>query len=304
MTGSSAGRATDRAHPFDPQVARTTLGPVEYAVLGRGAPVIVLHGSPGGIDAAEVMSRFLPRDEVAAVLLSRPGYLGTPLSGRETTDDQADLVVALMDELGLQRAGLLAWSGGGPLGYRMAVRHPGRVTSLVAFAALSGAYRIPPVSLPEQLLLTTSAGEWLLRVLATHQPRHFISGALAAEGTLTRRQLAQRVDEVFADEDKRAFVLDLGPTVGRGGARRDGFRNDLNQFAAIDSLGLESIAVRTLVVHGDADADVGLAHGRYAAERVPGAELLVLETGTHLALWTHPDAASAQARALAVLLGH
>ncbi len=302
MSGTSAGRASSHAHPLDPQVARTSRGPVEYAVLGRGTPVIVLHGSPGGIDAAEVMSRFLPRDEVAAVVLSRPGYLGTPLRGCETPDDQADLVVALMDELGLERAGLLAWSGAGPLGYRMAVRHPGRVTSLVAFAALSGSYRIPPVSLPEQLLLTTAAGEWLLRVLATHQPRHFISGALAAEGTLTRRQLAQRVDEVFADPQKRAFVLDLGPTVGRGGARREGFHNDLDQFAAIGSLDLESVTVPTLVVHGDADADVDIAHGRRAAERVPGAELLVLETGTHLALWTHPDAVAAQARALALLL--
>ena len=302
MTGSSAGRAAPSAHPLDLQVARTGRGPVEYAVRGHGAPVIVLHGTPGGIDAAEVMSRFLPRDEVAAVMLSRPGYLGTPLTGRETVDDQADLVVALMDELGLERAGVLAWSGGGPLGYRMAVRHPSRVTSLVAFAALSGSYRIPPTHLPERLLFTTSAGEWLLRVLATHQPRQFISGALAAEGTLTKSQLAQRVAEVFADEDKRAIVIDLGPTGGRGGARRQGFHNDLDQFAAIDSLDLESVAVPTLVVHGDADADVDIAHGRRAAERVPGAELLVLETGTHLALWTHPDAVVAQARALALLL--
>ncbi len=44
-------------------------------------------------------------------------------------------------------------------------------------------------------------------------------------------------------------------------------------------------------------------HGQNAADRIPGAELLVLETGTHLALWTHPDADAAQARVLALLLG-
>jgi hypothetical protein len=28
-------------------VAETALGPIEYAVVGRGAPVLVVHGSPG-----------------------------------------------------------------------------------------------------------------------------------------------------------------------------------------------------------------------------------------------------------------
>lgn len=63
------------------EVAETALGPVEYAVVGHGTPVLVLHGSPGGIDAAALMARILPRDGVAAILLSRPGYLGTPSMG-------------------------------------------------------------------------------------------------------------------------------------------------------------------------------------------------------------------------------
>jgi pimeloyl-ACP methyl ester carboxylesterase len=285
------------------RVIRTALGPVDYAVLGRGAPVVVLHGSPGGIDAAEVMSRFLPRDEVAAIVLSRPGYLETPLAGGTGIDAQADLVAALLDQLDVDRAGVLAWSGGGPVAYRLAVRHPTRVAGLVLFAALSGAYEMPAPSLPERLLMTTSAGEWLLRVLATHQPRQFISGALAAEGTLSKEQLAQRVDEVFADATKRSFVLALGPTVGRGGARRDGFDNDLEAFREIRSLDLAAVRTPTLLVHGDADGDVDPEHSRYAAEQVPGAELLVLETGTHLALWTHPDADAAQARVLDLLRG-
>ncbi len=41
-------------------IAETSSGPVEYAVVGTGAPVLVLHGSPGGIDAAELMAGFLP----------------------------------------------------------------------------------------------------------------------------------------------------------------------------------------------------------------------------------------------------
>ncbi len=59
---------------------------------------------------------------------------------------------------------------------------------------------------------------------------------------------------------------------------------------------------RRWIIRGDADADVELVHGRYAADRIHGAELLVLETGTHLALYTHPGSDSAQARAVEMLL--
>jgi hypothetical protein len=37
---------------------------------------------------------------------------------------------------------------------------------------------------------------------------------------------------------------------------------------------------------------------------IPGAELLTLQTGTHLALYTHPDAAATQARVVDFLLRH
>jgi len=55
------------------------------------------------------------------------------------------------------------------------------------------------------------------------------------------------------------------------------------------------------LIHGTADTDVPPDHGDHAAATVPGAELLPMETGTHLCLYTHPDAAAAQARAVDVL---
>ena len=48
-----------------PQVIETRLGPVEVAVVGEGAPVLVVHGTPGGWDQAAAMARFLTDAEVA-----------------------------------------------------------------------------------------------------------------------------------------------------------------------------------------------------------------------------------------------
>ncbi len=94
------------------------------------------------------MAGFLPTDEFQAIMPSRPGYLGTPLEGRETIDQQADLHAALLDRLGIERAGVLCWSGGGPSCYRLAVRHPRRVNALVALAAVTKRYPRPGTTSP------------------------------------------------------------------------------------------------------------------------------------------------------------
>ena len=289
-------------HEYVSEVAETALGPVEYAVVGVGTPVVVVHGSPGGIDAAALMARILPRDRVSAILLSRPGYLGTPLDERVTIDAQADLIAALLDHLGIERAGVYSWSGGGPAGYRLAVRHPERVNGLVANAAVSQAYEAPHQDLATRLMFTTSAGQWLLRLLAAHQPEQYIKGELASEGDLTQEQLAQRVEEVLDDPTKRDLALALGPTAVPDAHRRAGYHNDLDQFAAITSLELEKITTPTLVVQGTSDSDLPPAQSTFAAHTIPGAELLTLDTGTHLALYTHPDAGAAQGRVVDLLV--
>jgi pimeloyl-ACP methyl ester carboxylesterase len=287
---------------YTAKIAETALGPIEYAVVGTGAPVLVVHGTPGGIDAAALMARILPTDGVAAVLLSRPGYLGTPLTGRTTIDEQADLLAALLDHLGIARAGVYSWSGGGPAGYRFAVRHPDRVTAVVANAACSRAYHLPDQDVATRLMFNTAPGQWLLRVLAAHGGKQYVEGVVASEGDLTHDQIAKRVDEIFADPAKRQFVTDLGPTALPDRRRRAGYRNDLDQLGGITTLELEKIVAPTLVVQGTADGDLPPSHGYDAARTIPGAELLRLDTGTHLALYTHPDAAAAQTHVVEFLL--
>jgi len=283
-------------------IAETALGPVEYAVVGAGTPVVVVHGTPGGIDAAELMARILPREGVAAILFSRPGYLGNPLADRTTIDAQADLMAALLDHLGIAKAGVYTWSGGGPSGYRFAVRHPDRVTALVANAACSQAYHLPDEDTATRLMVNTAPGQWLMRVLAAHGGKQYLQGVVASEGDLGPDQAARRVEEIFDDPAKRQFVTDLGPTALPDRKRRAGYRNDLDRLAEITTLELEKITAPTLVVQGTADADLPPEHGYLAARTIPGAELLILDTGTHLALYTHPDAATAQARVVEFLV--
>jgi pimeloyl-ACP methyl ester carboxylesterase len=247
------------------------------------------------------MGQFLVDAGFELIAPARPGYQGTALEGRETIDEQADLLAALLDALEIERAALVVWSGGGPSGYRLAVRHRERVASIVASAAVSRAYPKPKASL-DSLVMNTRAGNWLTRFMTDHLPRQMVESTLKAEGELTREELKELVAGAMADERKLAVVLAMDRVVGDFSKdRHEGVSNDWVQFGAISSLELEKISAPTLLVHGTADTDVPPAHSEYAAATIPNADLWTMPSGTHLSLFVHPQAEEAQAQAIATL---
>ncbi|HYI81028.1 MAG TPA: alpha/beta fold hydrolase [Thermoleophilaceae bacterium] len=290
------------APPRTPETIETALGPVEVERAGEGPPVLVVHGTPGGSDQGLAMGRFLVDAGFETIAPSRPGYLGTALDdGRAEIDAQADLHAALLGALGHQSAGVLAWSGGGPSAFRLAVRHPERVSALVVAAGVSQRFAPDKASIDEQLMMDTRAGNWLLRFLASHTPKATVSSTLGAEGDLSRKELRELTREAVGDERQAELVLAMARAAADHAHRGAGIDNDLARFAAIESLELERIGVPTLIVSGDGDVDVAPAHSDHAAATIPGAEHVVLSRGTHLALWVHPDVAAAQARAIDLL---
>ena len=128
-------------------VIETSLGTVEYIDSGQGKPVLFVHGSPGGCDQGAVMGAFLVPRGFRVIALSRPGFLKTPLTETmKSPDQQADLELALMDSLGVERFGVSCWSGGGPSSYRLAAKHPERMTALVVLAGRASATSSPTAS--------------------------------------------------------------------------------------------------------------------------------------------------------------
>ena len=148
-------------------MAETPVGAVEHHDAGTGPAVMFVHGSPGGFDEGELMSRFLVTAGFRVVSLSRPGYLATPLTDANATPDaQAALHAALLDALGLDSVAVACWSGGGPSSYRLAAVHPERVSALVAIAAVSGPYTF--AKSVEGSMLEGRFGRWLIGEMAKH----------------------------------------------------------------------------------------------------------------------------------------
>jgi len=126
--------------PTLPKPERSGYAPVNgiklwYAVFGQGQPVVFLHGGLANSQYWGLQVPVVARQYQVIVLDSR-GH------GRSTRDNRpygydlmADDVVGLLDFLKIQQAAVAGWSDGGILGLDLAIRHPGRVSHVFAFAA-------------------------------------------------------------------------------------------------------------------------------------------------------------------------
>jgi pimeloyl-ACP methyl ester carboxylesterase len=124
---TEAGAATDSATAY----VQTSDGRViAYEELGDpcGAPVFVLHGTPG----SRLSGRHPDPGKVSAaglrlITYDRPGYGGSGRQrGRSVVDCVAD-IAAIGDELGLGQFAVTGGSGGGPHSLAVAARLPERV---------------------------------------------------------------------------------------------------------------------------------------------------------------------------------
>jgi pimeloyl-ACP methyl ester carboxylesterase len=265
------------------ETADTRGGPVEYVERGAGEPVLVVHGSPGGCDQGALLGRFLSDAGFRVVAPSRPGYLGTPLSADNATPAaQAGLWAALMDSLDVERFGVLCWSGGGPSSYTLTIEHPERVTALVALAAVSKPYEFE-TGLAYRLL-SGRVGKWVVDAMRRFAPKQLVKMTVSEEGDLDKDQVKALRDHIWDHPAKRDFVLGLSSTVV---ARRVGLENDQQQFPKL-ALDLARVTTPTLLVHGTADTDVKPEYSEHALAQIPGAEILRVKDGTHLAAYTDP----------------
>ena len=112
------------------EIAYTETGSVE------GPPVILLHG---GLANSEYWGNQVPaltRAGYRAILIDSRGHGRSSRDARPYTYElMASDVVAVMDELKVRRAAVVGWSDGAIIGLVMALKDPGRLTRVFAFAA-------------------------------------------------------------------------------------------------------------------------------------------------------------------------
>lgn len=254
------------------RVVTTSAGPVELRESGRGLPVLVLHGTPGGSDQAIAAAQVLGLDG-RVLAPSRPGYLGTPLTTGVTPSEQADAMVALLDELGVSTAVVLGASGGGMVAVELAARHPSRVRGLVLWSAVTAPLRIWSGPLLHGPLTSPSGGTLVVR-LVRRFPGLLVGG---------QARDARAVDAALA----------IAGTVFPIGSRRDGFANDSRQARSFDPGVVTRITAPTLIVHGTKDRNVPFGQAMHAARSIPHARLITVAGANHWTAMADPAAKAA-----------
>jgi len=254
---------------------------VHYKMAGQGEPTMVLlHGLGASVFSwREVME---PLSEVGTVIaFDRPafGLTERPLPGDWIGENpyrpeaQPDLTVALMDELGVEKAVLVGHSAGGTIAVHTALRHPERVEALVLVA--------PAV------YHGGGGPAWARLLVRIPQVRHL--------GPLLVRNLNRWSDRLMSsawhDPNKITSQIMAGY---RGPLQAENWDRALWEFfLASHPLELEAqlhkIQMPTLVITGDDDHWVPTEQSVRLASELPNAELVVIPECGHLPQEERPE---------------
>jgi len=238
---------------------------IAYQVAGDG-PIDLVY-VPGFLSHVEwswehpPFARFLRRLESFSrlVLLDKRGTgLSDPVAGAAPLEERVADIRAVMDAAGSERAILLGVFEGAALSAAFAAESPDRVAGLVLYAGLAkftadDEYQWGWSPAAIQLYLSASEDGW--------------GSGDGAE------LLATEADDRYRAWFARLVRLSASP----------GMATTLMQMnTALDVRdALPRIAAPTLVLHRTDDPLVAVEHGRYLAERIPGAELIELPGADH-----------------------
>ena len=267
------------------QIAETRCGPIEYASIGQGLPLLTVHGAGGGFDqGVALVSKLISEGGFRGIFPSRFGYLRTPLPGDATAEAQADAHACLLDALGIDRASVLGVSAGGPSALQFALRHPQRCSALIllvpaTFAPGEGGQRrnARPQTQILNTLMQSDFAFWLAIHLARQKMIENILGIPIAVAERASAAERQEIDTTLMS------VLPVS-------RRWAGLLNDAAVVSTLTRLPLEQIKVPTLLISAEDDLYGTYRGAQYTASQIPGARFIGYREGGHL-LVGHNDEA-------------
>lgn len=255
-----------------------------------GTPVVFLHGTPGSRRLGELFDVAARDHGVRLLAPDRPGYGRSSPWPDRTVRDAGTFVTAVLDDVGVRTAGLVAFSGGSAHALATAATHPGRVSRVDSIAGVTppdGSEATPMIQRLLSGLATTTptalrglfrGQAWLAeRLDPSFVVTQYTTGG--ADGTVP-----DPVAEVVKADFVEAFAR------SRSGAVTE-FRNTATGW----DLPFDGIDVDVRFRHGENDTNVPISGVRSLETRIPTAELRVIDDADHLRtlLWSIPDVLAA-----------
>lgn len=183
--------------------------------------------------------------------------------------DMAREVVSVLDDAGIAQTAVLGASLGGIVAQELVRHHPERVSRLVLACTTPGW----PFAFP-----MPAASAMLMAALRNLPPetarRRLVENALSPQTLREHPDLAERLIEHLRSRPADPGALSAQAIAGAS------YTSRLTQA---------HIQVPTLVLHGGADRVVDPRNAKLLADRIPGAELVIIPELGHLFFWEDPD---------------
>jgi pimeloyl-ACP methyl ester carboxylesterase len=257
---------------------------LRYEVAGDGAPVFLMHGTPGSRLGPRPRDSVLYRLGVRLISYDRPGYGGSDRDpGRSVASCAAD-VAAIADDLGIDTFAVVGRSGGGPHAMAAAALLPDRVTRAAVLVSLrpsdaddidwyagmnSANVREFSAARHDELKLVES-----LRLLADRTRRSPVSLLDSLRGQVTGPDR-----RVVRDVTFERLLLETYAEAMRAGPW--GWIDDNLALRRDWGFKLSEITQRVRLWHGADDNVVPAGHTRWLAERIPRAEFEIQTETAH-----------------------
>jgi pimeloyl-ACP methyl ester carboxylesterase len=277
--------AAERRIASGSQVVNTPCGPVEYAVEGKGTPLLLVHGAGGGFDQGLDFGRGLADSGFMLIAVSRFGYLRTPLPADASPAAQADAHACLLDALALPKAAVLGGSAGAPSTIQFCLRHAARCSAMVLLVPAlfpgprAGEPTAKPPTPPSPVVNSILGSDFF----------YWLNLKLARDTMLERLFATPARDFRAAPAEEQERLLAAMRNALPMGPRRDGLWNDVAIVASGVRYPLERLGIPTLVIGVEDDLFGIHEGGRDAARRIPGARWVSFPTGGHLWVGHHRE---------------
>lgn len=253
------------------QRARINDVELAYELRGTGAPLVMIHGAQGDQSMFDGMATSFASHFHVLTFDQR----GSGLSDKPDMDYSigllADDTAAMMDHVGFSQAHIIGVSMGGTIAQELALRHPPKVRSLVLGCTTPGGPKAVRIG-----------GDAFTAAYSTQPMSAEERGRALAEAAFTKGYIEQHPEIIPAMvEARRRRPIDPVALEHRIKA--------VLRHNAYDRLA--EISCPTLVITGREDALIAWENSRILTERIPGAQLVVIESAGHCFWLERPEQA-------------
>ena len=260
------------------KVINTRLGEIEYCSVGKGIPILFVHGGHSNCNETLCHKGF-DLEKFQLITPSRPGYGKTPLNNNKTPRQAADLTVELLDYLSVDNVIIYGISAGGLTAIELASNYPDKVSKLILASAISKKW------LDEQGKIYKTA-----KKMFNPKVEKFIWGMVRFFSSIFPNMIAKSFYPQFSKNPvhklKKDDIQELVSTMKYYNSKM-GFLNDIDQN--INDELITKIKCPTLIIHSENDNSVSLEHPKYANKMIENSKIEILQNEWGHLFWIGID---------------